>query len=300
MSPLVSIPVITYNSSSTIIETLDSIYNQTYQNIELIISDDCSKDNTIALCCEWIEEHKNRFVHTKIITTEKNTGVSANGNRARNACRGVWVHGIAGDDILLPNCISDNIDFVEMHPDAIYVFSQCKSFGMDEDRCAEMDALYNYEFFSWNPQEQYDYLTLVRNCIPAVSVFVNREKSNILGIKNDERIPLLDDQPKWVMLIQKGVRLYYMDKLTVMWRLSEKGLSSSGNPSLAFQKSNALFYIYYGFPNDYKKNPKRAIGRYLDRKSFVTSSLIWKILAKIYKIGILHETKYLRKFKKTK
>ena len=43
--PLVSVVVITYNSSSTVIETLDSIKGQTYDNIELIISDDHSIDN---------------------------------------------------------------------------------------------------------------------------------------------------------------------------------------------------------------------------------------------------------------
>jgi len=45
--PLVSIVVVTYNSSSTILETLDSIKAQTYRNIELIVSDDHSTDNTI-------------------------------------------------------------------------------------------------------------------------------------------------------------------------------------------------------------------------------------------------------------
>ena len=299
-TPLVTISVITYNSSLTVIETLESIKAQTYQNIELIVSDDCSTDDTVELCQKWLEDNKHRFSSTQLLTVPKNTGVSANGNRAKKASHGEWVKGMAGDDLLLPNCIQDNIDFVEKHPDAIYVWSRCKSFGMDAERCAEMDAYYNYDFFSWSPQEQYDYLTLVGNCIPAVSVFGNRKKIEELGIINDERIPLLEDQPKWVNLIKKGVKLYFMDKLTVMWRLSEKGLFSSGNPSLAFQKSNALFYIYYGFPNDFKKNPKMAIWRYLNQKIFITESMFWKIIAKIYKIGIMHESKYFRKFKKSK
>ncbi len=51
---LVSIVVITYNSAKFILETLESSKAQTYKNIELIISDDCSTDNTVEICQQWI------------------------------------------------------------------------------------------------------------------------------------------------------------------------------------------------------------------------------------------------------
>lgn len=52
MNPLVSVIVITYNSAQYVVETLDSVYSQTYENIELIVTDDCSQDNTIEEGCE--------------------------------------------------------------------------------------------------------------------------------------------------------------------------------------------------------------------------------------------------------
>ena len=76
--PLVSINITTYNSSKFIIETLESAKMQTYQNIELIVSDDSSVDNTVELCKKWIEKNKERFVRCKVITVEKNTGIAAN------------------------------------------------------------------------------------------------------------------------------------------------------------------------------------------------------------------------------
>ena len=103
--PLVSVAVITYNSSKYVLDTLESIKAQTYKNIELIISDDSSTDNTMQLCKDWCDQNKDRFVRIQVIEPEKNTGVAANCNRAEAACEGDWVKLIAGDDMLLPDCI---------------------------------------------------------------------------------------------------------------------------------------------------------------------------------------------------
>ena len=111
--PLVSIIVITYNSSKYVLETLESAKAQTYQNIELIVSDDCSTDNTVEICREWIEKNKKRFLRTELITSEKNTGIPANCNRGVKAAQGEWVKLIAGDDILCNNCIEANIEYAK-------------------------------------------------------------------------------------------------------------------------------------------------------------------------------------------
>ena len=112
-NPLVSVLVVTYNSADYIIETLESIKAQTYANIELVLTDDGSSDNTIALAEKWIADNKTRFVDAKIITVKKNTGVSANYNRGVQACSGVWIKNVDGDDLITPNCIKSNIDHVQ-------------------------------------------------------------------------------------------------------------------------------------------------------------------------------------------
>ena len=50
---LVSVVVVVYNSSETVVETLDTILKQTYRNIELIVADDCSTDDTVKIVKSW-------------------------------------------------------------------------------------------------------------------------------------------------------------------------------------------------------------------------------------------------------
>lgn len=286
LQPLISVPVVTYNSSKTVLETLDSIYNQTYENLELIVSDDCSTDKTVDICQEWINGHKGRFVRTELLVVEKNTGVSANMNRAEAACQGEWVKPIAGDDILMPDCIETYVDYVSKHSDAIYVFSKVETFGGEEDRRKEIESQFLYEFFNWPIERQYDFLTLERNCIPAATSFYNRNRIMKLGVKNDERIPLLEDWPRWINLLKKGVRFCFIDKATINYRIGESAISTRKDISVEYKKSLALNYIYYGFPNDYRKRDKKmAILKYLRLQRFVhDNALLWRIVVKLYKL----------------
>ena len=284
--PLVSVAVITYNSSKTIVETLDSIAAQTYPNLELIISDDCSTDNTIDICREWIEGHKDRFARTELLTVDKNTGVSANMNRGADACQGEWVKDIAGDDVLLPDCIEIYVDFVKDHIDAVYVFAGAELFGGDDEKRKEWEDYYSSvgkSFFEWPIEKQYDYLTFERNPTPAATTFYNREKIMEYDVRNDERIPFYEDKPKWINLLKKGVRFDYIDRSTVRYRLSDSSLCR--HTPEKFQKSQAKFYLLYCFHNDFKKrSKKRAILQWMrSQRSIHDKTVFWRIICILYK-----------------
>lgn len=278
--PLVSVPVITYNSSKTVLETLDSIYNQTYQNLELIVSDDCSTDNTVEICREWIDAHKERFVRTELLTMGKNTGVSANSNRAKANCRGEWVKGIAGDDMLLPDCIQSYVEYVHEHPNAMIVFSRMEGFGKSNPEVEEyMGRVFDYTFFSLSIQEQLNRLIYKGNCLPAPTSFYDRNRLSMLGINGcDERIPMVEDYPRWILLLKHGVRFDFVDKTLVRYRLSDNAISSTDHPSLATQKSNALIYIYYLYPEMKKANWLRATHKYIKAAAGCRDGVFWKVL----------------------
>ena len=254
------------------------------------MSDDCSTDNTVDICRDWIETHKNRFVRTDLLTIEKNTGVSANCNRAEAACRGDWVKVIAGDDLLLPNCIQDCVNYVSEHPDTIYLFGKCESFGLSSELCKKIDKRFDYTFFSLSLKEQLYRLNVVGNCIPAATAFYHRERVLDIGVTNDERIPLLEDWPKWINLLNAGVRFEFIDKVIIKYRVCEQSLSTSSKKSAGIIRSEQLLYKYYRFKYEYEHaNKKVAIEKYLRAQKIVSQNVFWVIVFKLYKIVIMHK-----------
>ncbi len=123
---LVTVSVVTYNSANYIEATLQSVWSQSYPHIELIISDDASTDDTVAICRQWLLKHKERFVRTQIIVSEFNTGVSANRNRAEVTARGCYIKPLAGDDQLTPEAISRYVTHIESHPNFIISLARLK------------------------------------------------------------------------------------------------------------------------------------------------------------------------------
>ncbi len=301
--PIVSVPVITYNSERTVIETLDSIKAQTYPSIELIISDDCSLDNTVELCREWVKQNKSRFVRSEIITNEKNKGVSANFNRADNACAGEWVKPIAGDDVLLPNCVQDCVGYVMEHPETIYLFGKHKAFGVEDKRCKEIDAVFDYSFFDLTQEQQLRRLIFEGNCIPATTVFYHRKRAKETGVSNDERIPLLEDWPKWINLLRAGVKFHFENKEFVKYRVG--GLSTqSRSMSVAQYHSERLVCFFYQYPEWYKENPEKAVERVVRGETEIYKYLIESenqlnqiLQSKAYRLGkmLLKPFRWLKK-----
>lgn len=254
----VTVSVVTYNSSKFVIETLESIKKQTYPYIILQISDDKSTDNTIEICRKWIKENASRFVKAKIILPSHNTGITGNANRSLDNCETRYLKGIAGDDILLPNCIETYINYITQHRDSILVFSRPMLFGLTKKERDDYERdRFHYDFFTMTPEQQYEDLK-VGSKLPAATAFIDVHAFRELGIRHDERIPMLEDRPKWINAVWKGVRFDFIDEQLVGYRLRKESLSN-GNPTPRFYESTRLAYYYYYFEPQYKKDPENAI-----------------------------------------
>jgi alpha-1,3-rhamnosyltransferase len=244
-SLLVSVVVIAYNSEGYIIETLNSIKSQTYKNVELIITDDHSTDNTINVCKEWLLNNSDRFVRAEIVASDANTGIAANCNRGYTAAHGEWIKQIAADDILLDNCVADNVAFVNKNNDIHALFSKAKCFCDDKGERKFMEVLpsnQNELIYELSPIEQMKVL-LAGNILIAGTAFLR--KSVWEKFKFDERYRFLEDIPLWIRLTEAGIKLSYMPVVTILYRRNCASVSESQYtyyPKLMYESKRLYFW----------------------------------------------------------
>lgn len=272
MNPLVSVTLVTYNSSETITEALESVNAQTYPNIELIISDDCSTDNTVKICQDWIDKNRSRFIRVELITAEKNTGTAGNLNRAEAACTGEWVKFLAGDDILMPDCIEECANYVSKHPETKVLFGRAEAFGATQEECEEWNEKITNNSLSLSSKQLLHELLFSGNCISAVTYFYNKHVVTEYNIYNDERIPLLEDWPKWINMLKAGIKFNYVDKVLVKYRLN--GISTGKRSSLKYFESERLFRFYYLYPAWIQENENAAVKRIVKEECEVYKQLL--------------------------
>ena len=238
---LITVGVVTYNSSDTVIETLEGIYNQTYQELELVVSDDGSKDSTVEIVKKWIEEHKSRFKAVHLLIAHRNAGVSQNCNRVLKIAKGKYLAIIAGDDIFYPHAIATKYEYALQHSSKI-VFSKVDCFGTCGEERMKIQRYCNrgYYYAKRPYREQWEAM-IEKNFITGPSgSFYNREY--LLGIHGfDTRYPMLEDYPLLFRYMKNGNEIRMIDEALVRYRVSGKSLCTSGNKK--FNRSGLKFLI---------------------------------------------------------
>ncbi|NMM36580.1 MAG: glycosyltransferase [Glaciimonas sp.] len=217
ITPLVSIVVIAYNSEKYICETLDSCIDQTYENIEIIISDDGSSDSTLLKCKKWITDRKSN-VEITIIENIENTGITKNCNRGLNKAKGEWIKFIAADDIIVPTGISDLISEVLTikNNNLVVVFSEFKTF-QNEDVQVYPDS-FTQKVISEKISKKQILAMLIYFGNTAPGALINRKAINGVG-GFDESYFLLEDIPLWYKFLINGHCFSFLRKITVLYRI---------------------------------------------------------------------------------
>ena len=284
---LVSVVVLSYNSSSTIIETLDSVKKQTYSNIELIITDDGSSDTSIDICKEWLHLNGKFFSQYNLVTVKANTGLPANCNRALYASKGEWIKFIAADDTLKKECIEININFISQNSEVEILQTNADMYiDVFEEANYKSTLPVNFkEFFDIKEgNKQYAFLKNVGYALCTPAMFIKTSIIKKVG-GFDERFRLMEDLPLWLNLTKTGVRFYHHPVSTVNYRSHDKSVTRDGKKYMnaRFAKDALFFLETYFSKKERNFKVKKNIFQlqcliFLDEKGFNNESLSSKLL----------------------
>ncbi len=264
MNDLVTIVILTYNSEVFIEETLNSAKLQTYKNIDLIVSDDASIDNTVDICQKWMSKNKDHFTDMRLITVPKNTGIPANYNRGVLAAKSDWVKFISGDDALLPNCISDNVAYILKHPlvKVLYSYNRVYLNEFKEENYLELNpkcSPLNIINDKISAQEQYKLLLISDRIAFTPSRFLSKRALLDVGLP-DEDLYSEDYQMK-LGFTRKGYKLYFMESETTLYRQHDMAANNTVKeyilkPHHFKTESFRVKCIYPNIPLDFRLSQK--------------------------------------------
>ena len=134
--PRFSFLLISYNQENYIEEALQSAFDQDYQNLEIVVCDDCSQDRTFELASRMVEAY--RGPHRVILhRNERNLGIGANFQQAYELSTGDWLFMAAGDDISLPNRCRVVAEGIRKFPNAL-------AFATNYEIIDEKGKIYGY------------------------------------------------------------------------------------------------------------------------------------------------------------
>lgn len=207
---LVSVIIPVYNVEKFIERTLDSVLAQTYQEVEIILVDDRSTDNSAQVISKYVSEYPQIKYHLQ----EKNMGAAVARNTALEMAQGRYVAFLDGDDEWYPQKLEEQLKLLK---EKNMFFSYTAIEMIDEEG--------NLVKGKRNVREELDYKVLLRNTMIATSsVLVDRSKFG------DFRMPLRrggQDYATWLLLLRTGEKACGINEALVKYRQTSNSLSSN-------------------------------------------------------------------------
>lgn len=217
---LVSVITPVYNAGKVLGKTLESIFSQTYKKIEIVLVDDCSKDNSREVIAKYMENHPEIVYHCQ----PTNLGAGAARNKALEIAKGQYVAFLDADDMWHPEKIEKQIKLLK-EKDGSFSYTAIQMVD-ENDKIVKTKR---------KVKEQVDYKFLLHNTMIATStVVVDRIK---LG---DFRMPLRrggQDYATWLMLLRDGTVAYGIDEALEDYRIGNKD-------SLAGKKGKSVRQVW--------------------------------------------------------
>lgn len=191
--PLVSVVMTVYNCEKYIEESLNSIFNQTFRDYEIVVYDDASTDKTWDISKDVIKGHIPHFV----FGGKENVGCGEGRNRAISRARGKYIAIQDGDDISYTDRLEKEVEFIESNSDIFCVGSWSDLIDAEGKHIEDMN---------FPPEDHNDFITDIfnmKNTIIDPSSLFRRDTFNELG-GYDPKWNLIPDLYLWTMGILGG------------------------------------------------------------------------------------------------
>jgi glycosyltransferase involved in cell wall biosynthesis len=225
--PLVSVIIPTWNSALWIRETLASVRQQSYSPVEVVVVDDGSADETVALCRQDPGPPR--------IVSQPNHGRGFARNRGLEEARGTYLAFLDHDDLLCTDSIAERVRFLESHPDVGWVFTDAVEFDTTGDLRRFLGQ------FPWLNLGQDPFPQILRGCYPLTStVMIRRSLVDRVG-GFDTTLNYGDDLEYFMRLLLAARVGWIREPLTRRRIHPDQGVSST------FDRWHSRSVIYTSF-----------------------------------------------------
>ena len=229
--PAVSVIIPTYNRADHLPRAVASVFEQTFDDFELIVLDDGSTDGTIDLLRAWEAEHAHRFRWS----AHPNMGQIRTVNKGFEIARGDFLYILNSDDYLYPNCLENLVGALRANPDAVLAYGDWDVVDLDDEIIIEVT------------NDSKTTVEVIRDAIPTgAGVLYTRSIVDEVG-GWDPEFPIMPDYAFWLAASLHGEFVHTPHRVAV-WRSHEGTITvaSRGRPNVdSFLR---LFDAYFADP----------------------------------------------------
>ena len=197
--PLISVLMGIYNCADTLQKAVACIQNQTYENWELIMCDDCSADNTYAVACELAQQDE----RIRVLKNERNLTLAPTLNKCLKEAKGKYIARMDGDDTCSPERFEKELAFLESHSE----------FAMVSCNMALVGQYGVFRVIEYKPEpELKDFLSTNQHCHAACMARTRVIKA-IGGYSEAKSRRRVEDYDLWVRMYLAGFRGYNLQEV---------------------------------------------------------------------------------------
>lgn len=232
----VSVTIPTYNDLESFKRTLDSVLHQTFQDFEIIITDD-SENNDIKIHTELLKDNR-----IKYFKNAHNLGAPKNWNEGIKQAQGEYIKILHHDDWLADEkSLQKLVELMDKNPQCDFGYAKSVDFNLETKKIKVRKAEKYVSKIEKNPFELY-----LCNRIGSPSVVIFKNVNNLLF---DENLKWLVDVDFYINALMKNNKIAFLNEILVNIGISQKQLTKSCQNN----KNIEIYELFYLF-NKYKEN----------------------------------------------